>query len=301
MLKKHRYKIIAVVVVLAVLAGAWFWGGNFNKHDYSPPDETSQIVETTSTNDDSARVKETLGTTETIETSGPPLGENTVPTGTVSPPETPTSPPLSNSSTQPSDSEASKPSDVPTEQPSPGPPPEPSTPEPAQGNYNTGNVPDGRPEPVEPEDMATGDDSFTITLMVRCDTILNNMNLLNIDKHELVPGNGVIFAVTTVTAYEGESVFNVLQREMRRAGIHMQFRNTPIYNSAYIMGINNLYEFDVGEVSGWMYKVNGWFPNYGSSRYKLQPGDVVEWHYTCDLGRDLGEYWLGSGWMQLDD
>ena len=39
-------------------------------------------------------------------------------------------------------------------------------------------------------------------------------------------------------------------REMKKAKIHMEFRNTPIYNSAYIMGINNLYEFDVGELSG---------------------------------------------------
>jgi hypothetical protein len=68
----------------------------------------------------------------------------------------------------------------------------------------------------------------------------------------------------------------------------MDFRNTPIYNSAYIMGINNLYEFDAGELSGWMYKANGEFPNYGCSRYQLKPGDVIEWIYTCDLGRDIG-------------
>ena len=56
----------------------------------------------------------------------------------------------------------------------------------------------------------------------------------------------------------------------------------------YIEGINNLYEFDVGNTSGWMYKVNGWFPNYGCSRYQLQNGDVIEWVYTCDLGDDVG-------------
>lgn len=120
------------------------------------------------------------------------------------------------------------------------------------------------------------------------------MSALNKEKHELIPENGVIFPETTVTVYEGESVFNVLQREMRRAGIHMEFRNTPIYNSAYIIGINNIYEFDAGELSGWRYKVNGWFPNYGCSRYQLKPGDAVEWHYTCDLGRDLENYWLGG-------
>ena len=37
-------------------------------------------------------------------------------------------------------------------------------------------------------------------------------------------------------------MFNVLQREMRKAGIHMEFEDTPMYNSAYIEGINNLYE-----------------------------------------------------------
>ena len=35
-------------------------------------------------------------------------------------------------------------------------------------------------------------------------------------------------------------------------------------------------------------KVNGWYPNYGSSRYQLKDGDVVEWRYTCDLGNDVG-------------
>ena len=63
---------------------------------------------------------------------------------------------------------------------------------------------------------------------------------------------------------------------------------TPIYNSAYIEGIANLYEFDVGNESGWMFRVNDWFPNYGCSRYVLKDGDTVEWVYTCDLGKDVG-------------
>ena len=146
--------------------------------------------------------------------------------------------------------------------------------------------------PIEPEDTATPDDSFTVTLSVSAHTILYNMHLLHIDKHELVPHDGWIFPPTVVTAYEGESVFNVLQREMRRNRIHMVSRWTPIFNSAYIEAINNLYEFDVGPLSGWMYSVNGWFPNFGSSRYLLSDGDVIEWIYTVDLGRDLGVTWV---------
>jgi hypothetical protein len=157
--------------------------------------------------------------------------------------------------------------------------------------YMTDPVPEGKPIPVEPETVEISDVEYTCTLSVRCGTILNNIDWLDPEKVELVPEDGVIFPVTEVTFYEGESVFNVLQREMKKAKIHMEFTNMPIYNSVYIEGINNLYEFDCGELSGWMYKVNDWFPNYGASRYQLKDGDVIEWVYTCDLGIDVGGYY----------
>ena len=110
----------------------------------------------------------------------------------------------------------------------------------------------------------------------------------------MVPSDGVILAATTVTFYEGESVFDVLQRVCQGNGIHMEASWTPIYNSAYVEGIHNLYEFDCGNESGWMYRVNGWYPNYGCSRYQLAQGDVVEWRYTCKgLGKDVGCDWMG--------
>jgi len=161
--------------------------------------------------------------------------------------------------------------------------------------YNGGDT----PPPDEPQNTIKDDGSFTVMLTVRVDMLISNIDMLHREKHELVPDDGIVFPVTEVTAYEGESVFNVLQREMRRARIHMAFRSTPIYNSAYLEAINNIYEFDAGELSGWMYSVNGVFPNYGASRYMMQPGDVIEWHYTLDLGRDLGQDF--GGWGQMDE
>lgn len=154
--------------------------------------------------------------------------------------------------------------------------------------YLTDPVPEGKPAPVEPEDVEIGDAEWTCTLSVSCATILDNMNLCDPEKRELVPEDGWILKPMTVTFAENESVFNVLQRTLKEQGIHMEFEYTPAYHTAYIEGINNLYEFDVGELSGWMYSVNGWFPIYGCSRYRLQDGDVVEWKYTCDLGNDIG-------------
>ena len=155
--------------------------------------------------------------------------------------------------------------------------------------YLTDPIPEGKPKPVEPEDQEVDKGkTYTCTFSIECSTILNNLSMLDADKLECVPSNGVILAKTTVTFYEGESVFDVLQRLCKEKGIHMESSWTPIYNSAYIEGIHNLYEFDCGELSGWMYRVNGWYPNYGCSRYQLKQGDVVEWRYTCDLGEDVG-------------
>lgn len=127
------------------------------------------------------------------------------------------------------------------------------------------------------------------TISISCATILNNMDNLEPEKKDFVPKNGWILKKTTVTFEEGESVHDVLKRVCRSKGIHMESSYTPIYDSAYVEGINQLYEFDCGSQSGWMYKVNGWFPNYGCSRYKVSEGDDIAWVYTCDLGADVGD------------
>ena len=162
--------------------------------------------------------------------------------------------------------------------------------------YLTDPVPEGMPKPVEPEDTTVNKGTaYTCTFSIECSTILNNLDMLDPAKLEMVPSGGVILSKTTVSFYEGESVYDVLQRICKEKGIHMEAEWTPIYNSAYIEGIHNLYEFDCGALSGWMYKVNGWYPNYGCSRYQLKDGDVVEWRYTCDLGNDVGGAYAVGG------
>ncbi len=165
-------------------------------------------------------------------------------------------------------------------------------PETGKDQYGTDLIPEGKPRPVEPKKQVVDKGTtYSCTLYIECSTILNNMDDFNRDKESVLPADGIIFAKKTVTFYKGESVFDVLQRECQNR-IQMEFAWTPIYNSHYIEGIHNLYEFDCGELSGWMYNVNGWYPNYGCSRYVLNNGDALEWRYTCDLGRDLGEVYM---------
>ncbi len=158
--------------------------------------------------------------------------------------------------------------------------------------YLTDPVPFGKPQPVEPENQVVNKgNALTCTFSIECTTILNNLENLNSDKLDVVPANGIIFPAQTVTFYEGESVFDVLSRVCSENNIHIEYSWTPMYNSVYIEGMNNLYEFDCGQGSGWMYKVDGWYPNYGCSRYVLTNGETVEWRYTCDYGSDIGGHY----------
>ena len=132
-----------------------------------------------------------------------------------------------------------------------------------------------------------------VYIEIRCDTILNNMGDLTPGKAEFVPSNGVILPMVQVPFYENETVFDVLNRICKKANIQIEYSWTPLYGSYYIEGINHLYEFDCGEQSGWMYKVNEWFPNYGCSSYYVEDGDVIVWCYTCKgLGADVGDDWM---------
>ena len=116
-------------------------------------------------------------------------------------------------------------------------------PDTGKDQYLTDPVPEGKPLPVEPQDVEISDTAYTCTISISCATILDHMDWLDPEKVELVPEDGWILKPTEVTFYDGESVFNVLQRTCKQQGIHMEFENTPMYNSAYIEGIHNLYEY----------------------------------------------------------
>lgn len=138
-------------------------------------------------------------------------------------------------------------------------------------------------EPLEPEESDTPDAVLTCSLSVRCDSVLKNIEKLHEGKREIIPPDGIIFKEQLVEFSEGESVFDVMLREMKENKIHFEFVHTPMYNSVYIEGIGNLYQFDCGDYSGWMYKVNGVSPTYGCSQYKVKNGDRIEFYYSCNL------------------
>ena len=140
---------------------------------------------------------------------------------------------------------------------------------------------------VEIQEESVEKIALSSSLAVRCDTLLDNMDSIAPEKIQSVPENGLILPETEVEFLDGESAFDVLKRELKRRNIHFEFTNNAMYDSAYIEGIGNLYEHDAGNLSGWMYRVNGKLPSVGCSQYKLENGDKIEFLYTCNMGRDL--------------
>lgn len=228
--------ILAAVVILVILAGAW-WLGSPGAPETAPAssDQEATLPIQEESQEESASAQETETTQETAE---PSAEDGAADQGTTD-----------KSQTKP---QTTAPSDQ------------------------------GKKEPAKAEAKQS-----TCTLTIRCDTLVGQPEDLDAAKAELVPASGLLYSAT-VSFTAGESVFDVLQRAMQEAGIPMEFTSVPVYGSAYIEGIANLYEFDCGPLSGWVYSVNGVFPNYGCSKYTLKDGDQVLWQYTCDLGADVG-------------
>jgi len=158
------------------------------------------------------------------------------------------------------------------------------------GKKNDGKKNDQKAEdsntPTPTPDQKPDSKKDTVTITIRCDTAVNNGMHLESKWAGIVPASGVILPVTTVEIDEGDKVFDVLSYVCDKYKIHMSYRGGT-GSGCYVEGINNLYEFDGGRWSGWMYCVNDWYPNYGCGVYQVKAGDVIEWNYTCDLGLDL--------------
>ena len=127
----------------------------------------------------------------------------------------------------------------------------------------------------------------TCTVSISCTAALQSAQLPDAVR-AVLPENGQILGAVTVELEPGGTVWTVLQRAARAHGVALEAQWTPSTGSAYVQGIGQLYELDCGQGSGWMYSVNGAFPNVGCSSYTLQPGDTVRWLYTCDYGHDIG-------------
>lgn len=139
-------------------------------------------------------------------------------------------------------------------------------------------------------DIENRPDENICYVTISCKTAVDSGKLSD-TMQGLLPADGMILDCYEVRYDDGASAFDVIAAAAKENKIHMEYKGGK--SLPYIEGAANLYEFDCGPLSGWMYKVNGWFPSFGMGQYKVQPGDSVELIYTCDLGHDMGDNYMG--------
>lgn len=133
-----------------------------------------------------------------------------------------------------------------------------------------------------------------------CSTINDNITSLKDSKKAFVPLDGIILNEAIVEVSQGDSAFDIIKKACKentckakckycqKGGIQIEYTYTPAFDNYYIEGIHQIYEKDCGTSSGWMYSVNGVFPNVGVSAFEIKPGDKIVFAYTCNMGEDIG-------------
>lgn len=119
----------------------------------------------------------------------------------------------------------------------------------------------------------------TVTISITCNTV-------KAKGDELIPEDGIILEEKAFPIDADDTVYDILVQACKENNIH--FETSGADDLLYIEGIYNIYEKDYGDLSGWMYFVNGTSPSVGCGNYSLSDKDKIEWKYTCNLGEDLG-------------
>ncbi len=103
------------------------------------------------------------------------------------------------------------------------------------------------------------------------------------EVHTLKGGNLESWLEKTVTAPKGSTAFDVIRKALTGAGIDYEEDGSE---SGYITAVNGLRAMDNGQRSGWMYTLNGKYPDKGVKEQAVKDGDELVLHYTDDYARE---------------
>lgn len=269
-MKKHKYQLLGGIVVLLLLAVAFFFDERNAKAPALQESEaqtesniSSDVFRDISTEKDSKSTGQTDGQTDATATTQTVPATQTTRSGNAA---TVTEVGTAAGTTAGAANRTESPSTVTT-----------------QTTAVTQDTTEAATQTTATTQDTTEAETVTCTIAISCATILDNMDSLVDSKKDIIPSDGTILATTTVTVEEGQSVYDALRKACQQAGIPLDASGANAYGTTYVKGINNIYEFDCGSLSGWKYCVNGVYPNYGCSSYILKEGDRIVWNYTCTM------------------
>ena len=139
------------------------------------------------------------------------------------------------------------------------------------------------PEEYYKTPVVSSSETVTVTMSITCETVAGE------GEENITPSDGIILPETEFTLDDGSTVYDCLIYAAKKYKIQIEDNTQTLsdHSRAYIAGINYLYEFDYGNLSGWMYSVNGEFADRGCGEYILSDGDIIKWQYTRNIGDDL--------------
>ncbi len=138
-----------------------------------------------------------------------------------------------------------------------------SQPENASPAQTSSVTPEPEPEP----------ETITVTISVLCDLAVGNPSL---NPGVSVPADGVMASGLSLTLIPGQTAFDAL----KQTGLALDYSGSPSRKNVYLRGIDGLYERDCGPASGWVFSLNGGYPNTSCSNVTLNDGDVVAFQFT---------------------
>lgn len=118
------------------------------------------------------------------------------------------------------------------------------------------------------------------------DIVIGSDDAIIIEEEEasikVIGYNGTILKKTSDEVKDGDNVLSFTKRVLRDKDIEYDD------DGGYLVSIDGLAQFDKGSKSGWMFSVNGDFPEIGADDVDIDKDDYIKWEYTTDLGDDIG-------------
>ena len=127
------------------------------------------------------------------------------------------------------------------------------------------------PTPVEPTPVAPDPETITVTFQLHTDT------------------DAWILPTVVRDLPEGTTAFEVFKQVLAANGYTYDAKGSYV-RAVIAPDGTKVAELSKGQYSGWMYRVNGEFPDTYMGAYELEDGDVIEVFFTADYTKEPGAF-----------
>lgn len=132
------------------------------------------------------------------------------------------------------------------------------------------------------------EDSISCTFTINASVAAKNEEL-NKDVAALLKDDGMLANAKSITVKKGTNAGDAFKAFCKENNIVLNSEDGEY--GLFVKGIGGLDGGACGELSYWLFKVNGEFSDVGADSVTVNEGDAFEWVFTCNGGSDVGYKW----------